>query len=72
MSDFKHVPFAIFFYVKGLVYVPHLPANLEVLKLRITTALQTVTQDMLQCILEELKYRIDTHHVSGGVHIEHL
>ena len=31
-------------YVKGLVYAPPLPANLEELKQRITTALQTVTQ----------------------------
>ena len=29
-------------YVKGLVYVPSLPANLEELKQRITTAQQTV------------------------------
>ena len=32
----------------GLVYVPPLPANQEELKQRITTVLQTATQDMLQ------------------------
>ena len=58
--------------MKGLVYFPPLPANLEELKRRITTALQTATQDMLQHALEELEYRIDVCIVSGGVHIEHL
>ena len=33
---------------EGLVYVPPLPSNLEEPSQRITTALQTVTQDMLQ------------------------
>ena len=58
--------------VKGLMYAPPLPANQEELQQRITTALQTVTQDMLQRIWEELKYRIDVCRVSGGAHIEHL
>ena len=34
--------------MKRLVYVPHIPANLEELKQRITTALKTATKDMLQ------------------------
>ena len=60
-------------YVKGVVYVPPpLLENLEELKLRITTALQTVTQDMQQRVLDELEYRIDVCRVSGGANIEHL
>ena len=51
---------------------PHLLENLEELKLRITTALQTVTQDMQQRVLDELEYRIDVCRVSGGANIEHL
>ena len=53
-------------------YVLHIPANLEELKQRITTALQTVTQDMLQRVWEELEYQIDVCRVSGGAHIEHV
>ena len=54
------------------MFPPPLPADLEKLKQRITTALQTVTQDMLQRVWEELDYRIDGCRVSGRVHIEHL
>ena len=54
------------------MYVPYLPANLEELKQRITTALQAVAQDTLQCVWEELDNRIDVCCVSGGAHIEHL
>ena len=36
-----------------------LPANLEELKQIITTALQTVTKDMLQRVWTELEYRYD-------------
>ena len=60
IADFKGVQFAIYMrlaiflggYVKWLVYVPPLPAKLQELKQRITTALQTVTQDMLQRVLK--------------------
>ena len=70
--DMTPCDFFLWGYVKGLVYVPPLPANLEEVKQRITTALQTATQDMLQRVLEELEYRIDVYHVSDGAHIEHL
>ena len=41
--------FFLWAYVKGLVYVPPLPANLEKLEQRITTSPQTVTHDMGLC-----------------------
>ena len=59
-------------YVKGLLYVPPLPVSVVVLRQRISTALQTVTQDMLWRVLVELEYRIDMCRVSGGEHIEHF
>ena len=46
--------FFLWGYVKSLVYVPPLPANVNELKQRITIALKTVTQDMLHCVWEEL------------------
>ena len=58
--------------MKGLVYVPPPPANLEELKQRITTTLQTATKDMLHHDWEELEYRIDMCSVSSGVHAEHV
>ena len=35
-------------------------------------ALETVTQDMLQRVWQELDYRLDVCRVTGGAHIEHL
>ena len=59
-------------YVKGLVYVPPLPTNIVELKQRISSALETVTKDMLQRVWDELGYRLDVSHVAGGAHIENL
>ena len=42
-------------YVKELVFVPPLPANIEEMKQRITAALETVTKDMLQRVWHELE-----------------
>ena len=54
--------------MNGLVYVPPLPASLEELRQRFTTALQTVAKDMLLRVLEELEYQIDVC-VSQAEHI---
>ena len=58
--------------MKGLVFVPPLPANIEEMKQRITAALVTITEDMLQRVWHELEYRLDVSRVTGGAHIEHL
>ena len=58
--------------MKGLAFVLPLPANNEEMKERITAALDTVTEDMLQQIWHELKYRLNVCRVTGGAHIEHL
>ena len=77
IADFNDAQFATchFFlwgYVKGLVYVPPLPADLEELRQRITTALQTVTQDMVPRVWEELEQTIDVCRALHDAHIEHL
>ena len=46
-------------YVKGLAFVLPLPANIEEMKQRITAALETVTEDMLQQVWHELEYRLN-------------
>ena len=45
--------------MKGPVYVPPLPANIEEMKQRITAALETATKDMLQRVWHELEYGLD-------------
>ena len=55
-------------YVKDQVYVPPLPASIPELKVRIRTAIETITADMRN----ELDYRVDVFRITKGVHIEHL
>ena len=59
-------------YVKDQVYVPPLPASILELKVRIRTAIETITSDMLQTVWNELDYRVDVCRITKGVHIEHL
>ena len=58
-------------YVKDQVYVPPLPARIAELKVRIRTAIETITADMLQT-WNELDYRVDVCRITKGAHIEHL
>ena len=55
-------------YVKDQVYVPSLPASIPELKVRIRTAIETITADMRN----ELDYRVDVCRITKGAHIEHL
>ena len=59
-------------YVKDQVYVPPLPASIPELKVRIRTAIETITADMLQTVWNELDYRVDVCRITNGAHIEHL
>ena len=55
-------------YVKDHVYVPSLPASIPEQKVRIRTAIETITADMRN----ELGYRVDVCRITKGAHIEHL
>jgi hypothetical protein len=57
---------------KDQVYVPPLPASVPQLKVRIRTAIKTITADMLQTVWKELDYRVDVCRITNGAHIEHL
>ena len=59
-------------YVKDQVYVPPLPACIPELKVRIRTATETITADMLQTVWNELDYRVDVCRITKGAHIEQL
>jgi len=64
-------PQVIFFlwgYVKDQVYVPPLPASIPERKVRIRTAIETITADMLQTAWNEIDYRVDV----KSKYIEHL
>ena len=70
--DPRPCEFFLWGYVKILAYVPPLPANVKELKQRIAIALDTVTQDMLHRVWEELDYQLDMCRIIDGAHIEHL
>ena len=54
------------------VYVSPLPASIPELKVRIRTAIQTITADMLQTVWNELNYRVDVCRITKGAHMENL
>ena len=62
----------VFFYLIEQVYVPPLPASIPELKVRIRTAIQTITADMLQTVWNELDYHVDVCRITKCAHIEHL
>ena len=64
--------FFLWSYVKDQVYVPPLPASIPELKVRIRTANETITADMLQTVWNELDYDADVCRITKGAHIEHL
>jgi len=64
--------FFLWGYVKDQVYVPPLPSSIPELKVRIRTAIEIITADMLQTVWNELDYRVDVCRITKGAHIEHL
>jgi hypothetical protein len=64
--------FFVWGYVKDQIYVPPLPASIPELKVRIRTAIETITADMLQTVRNELDYRVDVCRITKGTQIEHL
>jgi len=58
--------FFLWGYVKDQVYVPPLPASIPELKVRIRTAIETITADMLQTVWNELDYRVDVCRITNG------
>jgi len=64
--------FFLWGYVKNHVYVPPLPARIPELKVRIRTAIGTITADMLRTVWNALDYRVDVCRITKGAHIEHL
>jgi len=64
--------FFLWGYIKDQVYVPAVPASIPELKVRIRTAIETITADMLQTVWNELDYHVDICRITKGAHIEHL
>jgi len=54
------------------VYVPPLPAIIPKVKVQIRTAIETITDDMLQMVSNELDYHVDVCRITKGAYTEHL
>jgi len=48
------------------------PPSIPELKVRIRTAIETITVDVLQTVWNELDYRVDVFRITKGARIEHL
>jgi len=59
-------------YFKDQIYVPPLPTSIPEPKVRIRTAIETITADMLQTVSNELDYRVDVCRITKSAHVEHL
>jgi len=64
--------FFLWGYVKDQVYVPLLPASIPELNVRIRTAIENITADMLQTVWNELDCRVDVCRLTKCAQIEHL
>ena len=54
------------------VCVPSLPASVPEMKVRIRTAIEIITADILQTVYNGPDYRVDVCRITKGAHIEHL
>jgi hypothetical protein len=70
--DLTPCDFFFWGYVKDKVFVPPLPQDLQQLRQWIRDAVDSVDQDMLARVWQELYYHVDVCCVTGGAHIEHL
>ena len=66
--DATSCDFFLWGYIKYQVYVSSLPVNIPELKVRIRTAIETITAD----IMNEIDYRVDVCRITKDAYIEHL
>jgi hypothetical protein len=59
-------------YVKEQVFVPPLPLDIDELKLKITTGMETIDRNVLERVWDGVDYRLDISRATNGAHIEHL
>ena len=55
--------------IKNIVYAAKI-RNIQHLQERITSAIETVTRDMIQKTWQEIEFRLDVSRATNGTHIE--
>ena len=64
-----HLIFFLWGYIKNTVYGEKI-RNIQHLQERITSAIGTVTRDMIQKTWQEIEFRLDVSRATNGGHIE--
>ena len=64
-----HLIFFLWGYIKNIVYAEKI-RNIQHLQERITSAIETVTEDMIQKTWQEIEFRLDISRATNGAHIE--
>jgi len=64
-----HLIFFLWGYFKNIVYAEKI-RNIQHLQERITSAVETVTRDMIQKTWQEIEFRLDVSRATNTAHIE--
>jgi len=67
--DLPPLDFSLWGYIKNIVYAEKI-RNIQHLQDRITSAIETVTRDMIQKTWQEIEFRLDVSRATNGAHIE--
>ena len=67
--DLSPVDSFLWGYIKNIVYAEKI-RNIQQLQERITSAIETVTQDMIQKTWQEIEFRLDVSRATNGAHTE--
>jgi len=66
--DLSPLVFFLWGYIKNIVYAEKI-WNIQHLQDRITSAIETVTRDMIQKTWQEIEFRLDVSRATNGAHI---
>ena len=64
-----HFIFFLWGYIKNIMYAEKI-RNIQHLQYRITSAIETVTRDMIQKTWQEIEFCLDVSRATNGAHIE--
>ena len=67
--DLSPLHFSLWRYIKNSVYAEKI-RNIQQLQERITSAIETVTRDMIQKTWQEIEFRLDVSRATNGAHTE--
>ena len=67
--DLSPLYFFLWGYINNIVYAEKI-RNIQHLQDRITSAIETVTRDMIQKTWQETEFRLDVSRATNGAHIE--